>query len=193
MARAVPGGGPTAIPDRAVRHRLAGEDLIRYALVAIFAAILYLFVLYPLLHVIWRSLLANDGAFVGLANYRRYFGTPAIAASIGNSLFVASLSMGLTVGLAFLYAYGLTRTLMPGRGLFRIVAMLPLFAPSLVQALAFIYVFGNNGILTRATGLNVGIYGAKGRSEERRVGKECRSRSPSPRTCPRWPWARRSR
>ena len=40
--------------------------------------------------------------------------------------------------------------------------MLPLFAPSLVQALAFIYVFGNNGIFTRATGYNVGIYGAKG-------------------------------
>jgi iron(III) transport system permease protein len=40
--------------------------------------------------------------------------------------------------------------------------MLPLFAPSLVQALAFIHVFGNNGILTRTTGLNIGIYGAKG-------------------------------
>jgi iron(III) transport system permease protein len=162
MTRSVPGSVPTAIPDRVVRHQLAGEDLVRYALVAIFAAILYLFVLYPLLHVIWRSLLANDGSFAGLANYRRYFGTPAIAASIGNSLFVASVSMVLTVALAFLYAYGLTRTLMPARSLFRTVAMLPLFAPSLVQALAFIYVFGNNGILTRATGFNVGIYGAKG-------------------------------
>ena len=53
---------------------------------------------------------------------------------------------------------------MPGRALCRLVAMLALFAPSLVQALAFIYVFvfGNNGILTRATGVNVGIYGVKG-------------------------------
>src|SRR2546428_4672117 len=40
--------------------------------------------------------------------------------------------------------------------------MLPLFAPSLVQALAFIDVFGNNGILTRLTDVNVGIYGATG-------------------------------
>ena len=31
-----------------------------------------------------------------------------------------------------------------------------------MQALAFIYVFGNNGIFTRITGYNVGIYGAKG-------------------------------
>ena len=153
---------PAAIPDRTVRHRLGGEDVVRYGLVAIFAAILYLFVLYPLIHVVWRSLLANDGAFVGIANYRRYFGTPAIAASIGNSLFVSVVSMVITVVLAFVYAYGLTRTLMPCRGLFRIAAMLPFFAPSLVQALAFIYVFGNNGILTRTTGFNVGIYGAKG-------------------------------
>jgi iron(III) transport system permease protein len=150
------------IPDRTIRHRLGGEDVVRFVLVAVFAAILYLFVLYPLGHVVWRSLLANDGAFVGLANYRRYFGTPAIAASIGNSLFVSLISMAITVVLAFVYAYGLTRTRMPCRGLFRVVAMLPLFAPSLVQALAFIYVFGNNGIVTRATGLNVGIYGPKG-------------------------------
>ncbi len=135
---------------------------MRWGLVAGFAAILYLFVLYPLLQVVWRSLLANDGTVVGVANYRRYFATPAIAQSISNSLFVSIVSMAITVTLAFVYAYGLTRTRMPGRGLFRLAAMLPLFAPSLVQALAFIYVFGNNGIVTRTTGWNIGIYGAKG-------------------------------
>jgi iron(III) transport system permease protein len=162
VASTLPGGLPAAIPDRVIGHRRGVEDLIRYALVALFAAVLYLFVLYPLLQVIWRSLLANDGSFVGWANYRRYFGTPAIAQSIVNSLFVSVVSMAITVVLAFVYAYGLTRSRMPGRGLLRLVAMLPLFAPSLVQALAFIYVFGNNGIVTRTTGLNVGIYGAKG-------------------------------
>ncbi|HJV54357.1 MAG TPA: putative 2-aminoethylphosphonate ABC transporter permease subunit [Methylomirabilota bacterium] len=162
MASTLPGGLPVAIPDRVVAHRRGVEDLIRYALVALFAAVLYLFVLYPLLQVIWRSLLANDGSFVGWANYRRYFGTPAIAQSIVNSLLVSLVSMAVTVTLAFVYAYGLTRSRMPGRSLLRLVAMLPLFAPSLVQALAFIYVFGNNGIVTRTTGFNVGIYGAKG-------------------------------
>jgi iron(III) transport system permease protein len=150
------------IPDRTVRHRLGREDVVRYALVVIFGLVLYLFILYPMAHLAWRSLLDNDGAFVGLANYARYFRTPAIAASITNSLFVSVTSMVITVTLAFVYAYGLTRTLMPWRGWFRVVAMLPLFAPSLVQALAFIYVFGNNGIWTRLTGINVGIYGAKG-------------------------------
>jgi iron(III) transport system permease protein len=151
-----------SIPDRTIRHKLGAETLARYALVAAFGLILYLFVLYPMGQLAWRSLLDNDGRFVGVANFARYFATPAIAASITNSLHVSAVSMVVTVALAFAYAYGLTRTLMPWRGLFRLVAMLPLFAPSLVQALAFIYIFGNNGILTRATGFNIGIYGAKG-------------------------------
>ena len=150
------------IPDRVVRHRLSGEDVIRWALVAVFAAILYLFLLYPLGEVLWRSLLDNDGHFIGAANYVRYFSTPAIAASITNSLYVSAAAMALTVTLAFGYAYALTRTQIPAKGLFRVVAMLPLFAPSLVQAFALIYVFGNNGLITRTTGFNVGIYGAKG-------------------------------
>jgi len=151
-----------AIPDRTVHHRFGKEDVVRWALVAGFAAVLYLFILLPMAKIVWRSLLDNDGRWIGLANYARYFGTPAIAASITNSLFVALLSMALTVALAFGYAYALTRTQMPAKGLFRVIAMLPIFAPSLVQAFAFVYVFGNNGIFTRATGLNVGIYGAKG-------------------------------
>jgi iron(III) transport system permease protein len=150
------------IPERVVRHRFGREDAVRWALVAGFALVLYLFIVLPMGKIVWRSLLDNDGRWVGLANYARYFGTPAIAASITNSLFVALLSMTLTVGLAFLYAYALTRTQMPGKGVFRVVAMLPIFAPSLVQAFAFVYVFGNNGLCTRATGWNVGIYGAKG-------------------------------
>jgi len=157
-------GAPAAaeIPDSVVRHRLSGEDAIRWTLVAVFAAALYLFLLFPLGHVLWRSLLDNSGRFIGAANYVHYFSTPAIAASITNSLFVSAAAMVLTVALAFGYAYALTRTQMPAKGVFRVAAMLPLFAPSLVQAFALIYVFGNNGIVTRATGLNVGIYGAKG-------------------------------
>ena len=166
MADGAPPAAPAVlaadIPDRTVRHRWGREDAARAALVVAFAAVLYLFVLYPMAQLVWRSVLDNSGAFVGLANYARYFGTPAIAASITNSLYVSAASMIITVGLAFVYAYGLCRTLMPWRGLFRVVAMLPFFAPSLVQALAIIHVFGNNGIFTRLTGINVGIYGAKG-------------------------------
>jgi iron(III) transport system permease protein len=160
---AIPADASTlAIPDRVVRHRVDRETAIRYTLVILFAAFLYLFVLYPMGKVLWRSLLSADGRFVGVANYVRYFSTPAIAASITNSLTVSAAAMLVTVVIAFVYAYALTRTVMPWRGLFRMVAMLPIFAPSLVQGLAFVYIFGNNGAFTRLTGINIGIYGAKG-------------------------------
>src|SRR5262245_51218050 len=159
---AVAASGADVIPDRTVGHQMGREDLARYGLVTIVGFVLCLFILYPMAQLAWRSLLANDGSFVGLANYAKYFRTPSIASSITNSLYVSAVSMVITVTLAFVYAYGLTRTLMPWRGLFRVIAMLPLFAPSLVQALAFIYVFGNNGIFTRLTDVNVHIHGAKG-------------------------------
>ena len=151
-----------AIPEGVVRHRIDGETALRYLLTGLFGLFLYLFVLYPMAKVLWRSLLDNDGAFVGLANYVRYFSTPAIAASVTNSLYVSVVAMVVTVCLAYVYAYALTRTLMPGRGVFRVVAMLPIFAPSLVQGIALVYIFGNNGIWTRLTDINIGVYGAKG-------------------------------
>jgi iron(III) transport system permease protein len=150
------------VPDRTVRHRLHGESVLRGALISVYGAFLALFVLYPMLQLLARSVQDNGGAFIGLANYARYFSTPAIAVSITNSLAVSAVTMVVTVLLAFVYAYALTRTTMPLRGVFRLVAMLPIFAPSLVQGIAFVYAFGNNGIVTRLTGINVGIYGFKG-------------------------------
>ena len=151
-----------AIPDRLVHRRLDAERLVAYAGLTAFAVFLYVFLVWPMAQVLWRSLLDNDGRVIGLANYARYFRTPAIAASITNSLLVSTVAMIVTVGLAFVYAYALTRTRMPGRVAFRLIAILPIFAPSLVSAIAFVYAFGNNGIVTRYTGVNVGIYGAKG-------------------------------
>jgi iron(III) transport system permease protein len=150
------------IPDGTVRQRVDGERVAGYLLLTLFGAFLSVFLVWPMTQVLWRSLLDNDGRVIGLANYARYFRTPAIAVSITNSLTVSLIAMVLTVALAFVYAYALTRTRMPGRGVFRLVAMLPIFAPSLVSAIAFVYAFGNNGIVTRQTGVNIGIYGAKG-------------------------------
>ena len=67
----------------------------------------------------------------------------------------------ICVLLAFVYAYGLTRTCMPGRGLFRIIAQIPMLAPSLLPAISLVYLFGNQGL---AKGLLFGasIYGPIG-------------------------------
>ena len=48
--------------------------------------------------------------------------------------------------LAFGFAYALSRSCMPFKGLFRTIALVPLLAPSLLSALSLIYWFGNQGI-----------------------------------------------
>src|SRR5262245_29556189 len=92
-----------AIPDRTVRQRLHGEAALRFLLVSLLAIVLALFVLYPMLQVLARSLQGSDGRFIGLGNYARYFATPAIAVSITNSLTVSAITTVITVVIAFAY------------------------------------------------------------------------------------------
>ena len=48
--------------------------------------------------------------------------------------------------LAFGFAYALTRSCMPAKGLFRTITLIPLLAPSLLSAISLIYWFGNQGV-----------------------------------------------
>lgn len=114
----------------------------------------------PLAFLLWRSFLDHDGHFVGLSNFVTYISTPALLSSVWNSVWTAALTAAVVVPLAFCYAYGLTRSCIPARGLFRAIALIPVLAPSLLPALALIYLFGNQGILTPLFGKS--IYGPVG-------------------------------
>lgn len=84
----------------------------------------------------------------GVDNYRYYFSTPTLRSSIGNSLLMASLTTLVVVPLAFLYAYALVRSRMPGRAVFKLVALAPILVPSLLPGIGLVYLFGKQGILT---------------------------------------------
>lgn len=125
------------------------------------ALFLALFVLLPLGALFLRSLYDRNDAFVGLANFAAFLRTPSLTVSIANSV---ALSLGttlITVPLAFAFAFCLTRTAMPGKGLFKLLAQIPLLAPSLLPAIALVYLFGNKGIL-RGVMMGESIYGPIG-------------------------------
>lgn len=145
-----------------VRQRLGVEDIFRRVLIALIGLWLIIFLIYPLFRIFARSMQDRAGNFIGLNNYLAYFSSPTTSASLRHSLYIAILSAIITVTLTFIYAYGLSRTTIRGKGALQSIAMLPIFVPSLVQALAFIYMFGNNGIFTRLTGINIGLYGPVG-------------------------------
>jgi len=134
--------------------------VLRTALVVIIA-LLAVAVMFPLYSLLSMSLQDMDGEYVGLENFRIYFDTPALFASITNSLSVAISATLIVLGIAFVYAYALTRTRMPLRWFFRGVALIPILAPSLLAAISLIYWFGNQGVLKSWLG-GGSIYGPVG-------------------------------
>jgi iron(III) transport system permease protein len=143
------------------RQRLSPDERVTRVLTAGAGAWLVVALLLPLFTLLSRSVRSAAGDFVGLANYLQYFATPALVVSIQNSLFVASVSTVICLGLAFPYAYALTRSCMPGKGLFKAIAMIPLLAPSLLAAISVRYLFGNQGLLGFVMGGH-SIYGPIG-------------------------------
>jgi iron(III) transport system permease protein len=140
-----PASGPGAVLPR-MRQRMGRDEwIMRGALVAL-GLWLVVTVLLPLAALLAKAFEARDGSFVGLDNFARYFANPSLSRSIANSLLVALISTAICIVLAFVYAYGVTRTRMPGRAVFRLVAQVPLLAPSLLPAISLIYLFGNQGI-----------------------------------------------
>jgi iron(III) transport system permease protein len=127
----------------------------------LYALIFSAFVLYPLFEVVRRSVTGPEG--FTLAHFQTYFGSARTYRSLLNSLFVAGLSTAITVAFALGFAFVLTRTTIWGRGLLYVLALLPLVAPSFVQALAFILLLGRNGLITRhLLGYDWNIYGLPG-------------------------------
>jgi len=108
-----------------------------------------------------KSFQDGDSKLVGFANYAVYFETPALAHSLGNSIQVALVATVIALLAGFLYAYALTRTCMPFKRFFRLVAFVPLLTPSLLGGISLVYWFGKQGV---ARGLLMGeeIYGPIG-------------------------------
>ena len=143
-----------------LRERDSSDRLGRAMLIA-YIILFLLFMVLPLGSLIIKSLQDRSGDFVGVANYAIYLQEPALFQSLFNSLFVAILSTVIVLVTAFLFAYALTRTCMPFKGFFRLVALIPLLSPSILAAIALVYWFGNQGWL-KSLLMGESIYGPIG-------------------------------
>lgn len=79
---------------------------------------------------------------------------------LGNSVKVSLSTVALVVPMAYVFAYALQRSWIPGKALLRGISLLPLMAPSMLSAIALIYLFGNQGIFK--SWFADGIYGFSG-------------------------------
>jgi len=145
-----------------LRH--SREDLIARGVLLVVVAFLVLFLLAPMASIFARAVQDNDGHYVGLVHVRAILATPSLLHAVWNSIWVSATVVLISVPMAFVFAYALARSCAPLRGTFRLIALIPLLAPSLLSAIAFIQWFGNQGVLKGALqwlGIST-IYGAPG-------------------------------
>ena len=144
-----------------IRRGKDSSDRVGQFMLLSYIILFLLFLVLPLGALISKSLENKDGDFIGLSNYILYLQEPALFQSLYNSLFVAICSTIIVVILAFLFSYALTRTCMPFKGFFKLVALIPLLSPSILAAIALVYWFGNQGVLKEVL-LGKSIYGPIG-------------------------------
>lgn len=153
----------TAIRLPAVRLHVHWSDRVAHLLLVAVALLLVIGLLLPLGAILSQALQQTEERS-GWGHFRAYLASPALLGSLWNSLWVSALVTALVIPLAFGFAYALTRSCMPAKGLLRSITLLPLLAPSLLSAISLIYWFGNQGAakaLWQALGFD-SIYGAPG-------------------------------
>ncbi len=150
------GLAPTPLGRRPLSAGLAGAALLLGQ--GALGLALLAFLALPLGAILLRATVDTNGTWAGFALLADIIGTDGFLAMVGRSLAVGLVTMALVVPCAYAFAYGLSRTRMPGRQVLSLIAMLPLLAPSLLPGIALIYLLGNQGLLKPLTG-GATIYG----------------------------------
>lgn len=147
-------------------RRLEVDKVIVPAVTLFIALLLFFFMLYPLSTILKLSFFKEGHiglANFTLANFEKYFSTTYTLNALWHSLYVSIATTIIVTVLVFFFAYAMTRTTIRGKAFFRNIIMMPLVAPSIVQALALIYLFGRNGLITsHLFHTDWNIYGATG-------------------------------
>jgi len=82
-----------------IRPRLGRDEWLMGGGLLVLALYLAVTLLLPLALMLAKSAQDRDGAFVGLANFARYFGNPSLSGTVGNSLWVSALATAITLSL----------------------------------------------------------------------------------------------
>jgi len=142
------------------RARVRQGDVVTFVVAGALLLLLVVFVVWPVVRVLALSLAGPHGPT--LAHYRDFFSTWRLFRILINSLVVSAISTAVTVLLALVLAYSVTRTTIPGKRFVSLMSLLPLISPPFLVSLAFVLLFGRSGVVTRALGLDWSIYGAHG-------------------------------
>lgn len=108
------------------------------------------YVVYPTVATFFESI-KRDGAF-SISNYHDFFGPKSAAnfEALWNSVYISLLSVLFSAMIGIPLAYIFTRYDFPGRQFFSNIAIMPIVLPSLVGVMAFMFLYGEAGLVPNA-------------------------------------------
>ena len=104
---------------------------------------------------IWTVIYPNAAVIAGsfedgLGHWREFLNSPADLEALRTSLVISVASVFASLAIGVPLAFLLGRFEFPGRRLLRAVATLPAALPPLVGVIAFLFLYGESGVVTRA-------------------------------------------
>ena len=162
MVSAIVAAVPVApVPSGVLARHLPRLPTDRWIITGVLVALLAwlaLFLVWPMLAILARSLFDGQGTWLGLSLVQSIVLQPWFLQQTLRSLLVGITTTLIVVPLAYGFAYGLQRTCLPAKSVWRLFALLPLLAPSLLPGISLIYLFGNQGLFRPWMG-HASIYG----------------------------------
>jgi iron(III) transport system permease protein len=108
--------------------------------------------------VIYPNVAVIAGSFEdGLGHWREFAASPADREALWTSLVISVASVFASLAIGVPLAFLLGRFEFPGRRLLRAVATLPAALPPLVGVIAFLFLYGESGLVTRAVQRALGM------------------------------------
>lgn len=118
-----------------------------------FSIMLFVLILFPILNMLTRI----DGKTI-----QKVFNDASFDTALRNSFLFTSISTVISISLAYLLAWSISRTNIKFKGLFSVLLVLPMLIPSISHGMGLITLFGNNGMITKFLGIDSNLYGAPG-------------------------------
>ncbi len=145
------------------------DEVIREILTWFILIFLIVAIVFPLGLLLTKSFENNSGEFIGLSNFKEYFSNKNLLISLKNTFTISIASSVISLVLAFIYAYGVQRTTIRFKNIFKYIALMPLFAPTIMHGISLVYLFGRKGAVTTGFfdklpqfAFDINLYGATG-------------------------------
>lgn len=130
------------------RLRLLLRQPVLLVTILLILVMLTIFIVFPLINVLRLSLTGVDGGF-SLSRFAKILRNASYLKTLGNSILLGIIVAVLATLVGYIFAFAITRTEIKGKRFFRAIATLPIVSPPFILSLAFIFLFGRQGLVTR--------------------------------------------